>query len=131
MLALLLSATFARGQAAMSEPRVALRGFDPVAYFTENRPVRGMPEFQRDFDGTRYYFASARNRDLFSADPDRYAPQFSGYCSSSVGHGRKNEGDPLVWKIVDGRLYVFGRAGPWVDDPATLVRSHAAWPSLK
>ncbi len=121
----------ARAQGGMSVPRVALQGYDPVAYFTENRPVQGAPEFQRDFDGTRYYFASARNRDLFAADPDRYAPQFSGYCSSSVGHGRRNEGDPQVWKIVGGKLYVFGKAGPWVDDPAALVRSHAAWPSLK
>lgn len=131
LLAVSLLCAAAGAQGPMSEPRVALQGFDPVAYFTESRPVRGSPEFQRDFDGTRYHFASARNRDLFSADPDRYAPQFSGYCSASVGNGRKNEGDPQVWKIVGGKLYVFGKAGPWVDDPAALARSHAAWSSLK
>lgn len=114
-----------------TEPRVALRGYDPVAYFTESRPVQGVPEFHKDWDGARYYFASAKNRDVFGADPERYAPQFSGYCSSSVGQGRKNEGDPLVWKIVDNKLYVFGRSGPWVDDPMALVRSHARWQSVR
>lgn len=117
--------------ASDAAPRLALQGYDPVAYFVENRPVKGSPEFQKDWDGARYHFASAKNRESFAADPDRYAPQFSGYCSASVGYGRKNEGDPLTWKIVEGKLYVFGRPGPWVDDPVTLVRSHAAWPALK
>lgn len=114
-----------------NSPRVALRGYDPVAYFTEGRPVKGTPEFQQDWDGVRYYFASAENRVAFSASPDRYAPQFASYCSASVGHGRKNEGDPLVWRIVEGKLYLFGKPGPWMDDPMTLARSRAAWPSLR
>lgn len=127
----ILCGTALAQSSSSAEPRVALRGYDPVAYFVENRPVQGVPEFHKDWDGARYHFASAKNRDTFSADPERYAPQFSGYCSSSIGHGRKNEGDPMVWKIVENKLYVFGKSGPWVDDPMALVRSHARWPSIR
>ena len=114
-----------------AEPRVALKGYDPVAYFTEHRPMKGVPAHRMDWDGARYQFASAKNRDLFSGDPDRYVPQFSGFCSAALSKGKKIEGDPNVWKIVDGRLYVFSRAGPAVEDPAVLARAHAKWKEMK
>jgi len=114
---------------ASTPPRLILRGYDPVAYFTEQRPVQGLPEYEVVWDGGRYQFSSAKHRDLFRANPDRYAPQFAGYCSSSIGRGVKSEGDPTVWRISGGKLYVFGRQGPWVTDDAVLARSHAAWPA--
>jgi YHS domain-containing protein len=101
------TAAWAQSDAAL---RVVLKGYDPVAYFTEGRPVKGSPQFKFDFDGERYHFASAANRDRFAADPDRYAPQFGGYCTGTMAKGAgRNEGDPEAWIIVDGKLYLFGQ----------------------
>lgn len=90
-------------------PRLVLKGHDPVAYFTDSRPVLGTAAFTHDWDGARYHFSSARNRDTFAADPDRYAPRFGGYCTGSLSHGKYNEGDPNAWIISDGKLYLFGQ----------------------
>jgi hypothetical protein len=90
--------------------RVVLKGYDPVAYFTDSKPVKGDPKYSYDFDDGRYYFASAKHRDIFAGDPDKYAPQFGGYCTGSMSRGVRNEADPDGWIIVDGRLYVFGAA---------------------
>jgi YHS domain-containing protein len=89
--------------------RVALKGHDPVAYFTEGKPVKGDPKFSYDWDDGRYQFVSARNREMFAASPERYAPQFGGYCTGSMSRGVRAEADPAAWIIVDGRLYVFGQ----------------------
>ncbi len=88
-------------------PRVALQGYDPVAYFTDGRPTKGSPEFTASFDDATYWFASDAHRKLFVADPDRYAPQFGGFCAITVSRGAKREPDPQAWTISDGRLYVF------------------------
>ena len=91
--------------------RVILKGYDAVAYFTEGKPVKGDPKFAYDFDDSRYHFASAKHREMFAANPEKYAPQFGGYCTGSMARGVKNEGDPNAWVIRDGRLYVFGNTG--------------------
>lgn len=102
-----IAASFAQGSRA--EPlRVVLKGHDPVAYFTAGRPVKGSPQFSYDWDGSRYYFASSKNRDLFVANPDRYAPSYGGYCTGSMARGVRAEADPEAWVISDGRLFVFG-----------------------
>jgi YHS domain-containing protein len=88
--------------------RVVLKGYDPVAYFTDGKPMKGDARYSYDFDDGRYHFASAQHRDLFKADPDRYMPQFSGYCTGSMARGVRNEGHPEAWVILDGKLYVFG-----------------------
>jgi YHS domain-containing protein len=88
--------------------RVVLKGHDPVAYFTDGKPVKGDPKISYDWDEGRYYFASGKHRDMFTADPERFAPQFGGYCTGSMSRGVRNEGDPDAWIIADGRLYVFG-----------------------
>lgn len=117
--------TFAQGTG--SEPRLILKGYDPVAYFTEQKPVRGTREFQLDFDGARYHFASVRNRSSFNADPDRYVPQFSGLCTAGLSMNKKVDADPTLWKIVDGKLYVFSSAKALEkveQDPSLLTRAH-------
>lgn len=88
--------------------RVVLKGHDPVAYFTDSKPVKGNPNISYDWDEGRYHFASGKHRDMFAADPERYAPQFGGYCTGSMSRGVRNEGDPEAWVIREGRLYVFG-----------------------
>lgn len=115
-------------------PGVALKGHDTVAYFTEKRPVMGMAQNGFEWDGSRYQFSSVKNREAFAANPDRYAPQFGGLCATGLGMGMKTAADPNVWKIVDGKLYVFStvEAKQAVEkDPAMLTRSHQTWKGKK
>lgn len=88
-------------------PRLALKGYDPVAYFTEGRPVLGKEEFEHTWDEVRYRFASDRHMSMFRADPDRYAPQYEGSCAGAMSFGLKIEANPENWLIADGRLFVF------------------------
>jgi len=85
---------------------VAIHGYDTVAYFTEGKPVKGADEFEQVWEDTRWQFASATNRELFKANPERYAPQFGGYCAGGLSAGEYANGDPEVWTIVDGKLYL-------------------------
>src|SRR5688572_8734815 len=87
--AMLSASVFAQAPAA--GPRLVLKGHDPVAYFTEGKPVMGSPQFAHDWDEGRYYFANARHRDMFAGDPERYAPRFGGYCTASMTRGAANE----------------------------------------
>jgi len=105
---------FAATPAAAQNVRVVLKGHDPVAYFTEGKPMKGDAKFSYDLDDERYYFANAKHRALFAAEPEKYAPQFSGYCTGSMARGVRNEGNPDSWVMVDGRLYVFGASDPQV-----------------
>ena len=93
---------------ASKQPRVVLKGHDPVAYFTERKPVKGDPKISYDWDGERYLFASAANRSKFAAKPEQYAPQFGGYCTGTMAQGGRAEADPEAFIISDGKLYVFG-----------------------
>jgi hypothetical protein len=96
---------------AADPPKLAIRGYDPVAYFTEKRPVEGKPEFVFVWDGLRYQFASAAHRGLFAADPDRYAPNYGGNCAGTLSfRAEQVPADPLYWLISDGRLYLFAGA---------------------
>ena|SRR5687768_7602704 len=110
---LVLAAILALGTATAAladNVRVVLKGYDPVAYFTEGKPTKGEAKHAYDWDDGRYYFANARHRAMFAADPEKYAPQFGGYCTGSMSRGVRREGDPEGWTIKDGRLYVFGEA---------------------
>jgi hypothetical protein len=115
--------------------RVALRGYDPVSYFTDGRPVQGDPRFWYEFDDTVYIFAGQEHRTVFVADPDHFAPQFRGYCTLSVSEGEHDEGLPDYWTILDGKLFVFGKPfGPEVfaKDPATITaQARANWAALQ
>jgi YHS domain-containing protein len=94
--------------AAAEEKRLALKGYDPVSYFTEDRPEQGSAEYQTAFDDATYWFKNSEHRAMFVADPDHYAPQFRGYCTVTLSRGSKLEADPEAWAIADGKLYVFG-----------------------
>jgi len=108
--ALLLPVAGCFAQADQSKPvRVVLKGHDPVAYFTEHKPVKGNPSISYDWDGERYLFASAANRSKFAATPERYAPQFGGYCTGTMARGARAEADPAAFIIADGKLYMFGQ----------------------
>ena len=115
------------------EPRVALKGYDAVAYFTDGRPVVGDPQYQYEWDGAIYRFASAQHLALFKAEPYRYLPQFNKWCAASVAKGEKVRGDPEYWLVVDGRLYLFGGAiGPSLmrKDAGMIGRANDNWPKV-
>ncbi|GLQ37415.1 hypothetical protein GCM10007908_10350 [Rhizobium albus] len=113
---------------------VAVGGYDPVAYFTEGRPRRGDPAIALTHEGAVFHFATVENRQAFSADPDRYAPQFGGYCAYAVAEGYTAKGEPEIWDIVDGRLYLNYSRGvqrTWQSDIPGYVRSaQTNWPRL-
>jgi YHS domain-containing protein len=113
VLAALLWLAFAAMPALAAEPALAIGGYDPVAYFTQGGATKGDPRYEYVWDDVRYRFASAENRELFKADPARYAPQFPGLCAISLANGVKFEADPQYWLVSDGKLYLFGKAiGP-------------------
>ena len=85
---------------------VAIKGYDTVAYFTENQAVKGSPEFVHPWGDAKWYFANAEHRDLFASDPERYAPQFGGFCALGMSKERAVAADPEAWTIVDGKLYM-------------------------
>jgi hypothetical protein len=98
--------------AAQEKVPLAIQGYDPVAYFTDGKPARGLPEIAYQWDEHRWLFASAAHRELFKADPARYAPQFGNYCAMALAKGEIVVADPENWLISDGRLYVFGKPAP-------------------
>ncbi len=113
----------------------ALKGYDPVAYFKESRPVKGQDEFRHDWLGAKWYFASATNRDEFARNPEKYAPQFGGYCAWAVANGYTANIDPEAWRIVDGKLYLNYSKDvqkKWeADIPGFIKKGNENWPKLK
>jgi YHS domain-containing protein len=93
---------------AMQKATLGIKGYDPVAYFTDKRPVIGDPQYRHEWDGVTYQFASARHLEMFKTDPDRYLPQYNSLCAASLAKGVVYEGNPEHWLVVDGRLYLFG-----------------------
>lgn len=118
---------------------VAIMGYDPVAYFTEGRPMKGSEKFAYEWLGTPWHFANAKHRDMFAADPTKYAPQYGGYCTLGVGldgHAAENIDPERAWRIIDGKLY-FVYDPTYVeelDGPARgewLANAEANWPSVQ
>jgi hypothetical protein len=98
---------------AAEEVPLAIKGYDPVAYFTDGKPTHGLPDIEYEWDEHRYRFASAEHRELFKADPVHYAPQFGNYCAMALVKGEIVVANPENWLISDGKLYVFGKAAPF------------------
>jgi YHS domain-containing protein len=136
MLASVVALLVAGSSACAQTPddRLALRGYDPVAYFTDKRPVRGSPKYQEEWDGAVYRFASAEHRQAFKADPDRYLPQYNSWCAASVAKGEKVRANPEYWLVLDGKLYLFGKSiGPRLmqANPAGMKQdADVNWPKV-
>jgi YHS domain-containing protein len=114
--------------------RVAVGGYDPVAYFTDGRPVRGTTEHRMTYRGYEYRFSSAGHLAAFRANPTRYLPQFGGYCAWAVSQGYTASADPTNWRIVDGKLYLNYNdevQRRWEQDiPGHIRRANANWPGV-
>lgn len=85
---------------------LAIGGYDPVSYFTSGQPTKGDFQITTEHDGAVYRFANEENKRRFRANPERYSPQYGGYCAYGVSYGKKFSADPTVWKIADGRLFL-------------------------
>jgi YHS domain-containing protein len=118
-----------------NEQGIALHGYDPVAYFTVGAPTKGNASFTAKYEGASYFFASAENLKKFKANPAAFAPQFGGFCAMGVALEKKLDGDPAVWKIVDGKLYLNVNADVSVawqrDIPGNLEKANDFWPEIK
>lgn len=118
-----------------SAARLGLKGYDPVAYFTLGVATPGVADHELIWDGVRYRFANAQHRDLFRADPDKYAPQFGGQCAMNMANGNLRESDPTIWTISNGHLYVFASAAGSErfrqDSGANATKANGNWQTLK
>ena len=130
------AAAWAAGKPAINTSRsdLALRGYDTVAYWSEGKPVQGVTTFEYRWMNAVWRFASAVHRDQFSKEPERYAPQFGGYCAYAVSQGHTADGDPNVWRIVDGHLYLNYSARVkklWEQDvPGNIAKGRQNWPAV-
>lgn len=104
---------------------VAIKGYDPVAYFTKGRAIPGKKEFKYTWQDAQWRFSSADNRDLFASAPERYAPQYGGFCANAMTAGQVAGVDPEAWKIVNGKLYLgYSKASmtKWDEKPMAAVK---------
>jgi YHS domain-containing protein len=113
---------------------VALRGFDPVAYVESETPIRGVATHRAIHKGSTFLFASDANRRKFTAAPEKYAPQFGGYCALGTANGYKVPTQPDAFRVVDGKLYLnYDRRvlDIWKKDiPGNIARADANWPEV-
>lgn len=112
----------------------AAGGYDVTAYFSENKAVEGSKKYSTEYNGARWLFASQENLDRFLADPEKYAPQYGGYCAWAAAQGQTAKGDPEHWSIHDGKLYLNYDAEikqQWLSDKVNLIsEADKHWPTL-
>ena len=112
----------------------AVGGYDTVAYFTKGRPVKGSSKYSVKWRGATWLFSNRENLEKFKASPTAYAPQYGGYCAYGVSQNAAVKGDPLLWKIVDGKLYLNINkqvVNIWTKDiPGYISKANARWPDV-
>ena len=117
-----------------SPNKLAIEGYDPVAYFTEGKAVNGFPEFHHVWMGATWQFSNDRHQELFMKDPENYSPQYGGYCAYGISLGKIFGGDPEIWTIVEGKLYLNLNqeiAKIWKQDiQGYIKKADIRWPKL-
>ncbi len=113
---------------------LAISGYDSVAYFTEGKPVEGNDKFSLNYKGAQWQFSSQANLEAFTLAPDKYAPQYGGYCAWAVAHDNTAKGEPDQWYIHEGKLYLNYNADireKWLKDKEALIkRANVNWPTV-
>jgi len=113
----------------------AIRGYDPVAYFTESKPVEGKETFIYNWKGADWYFSSKKNLDMFIANPEKYAPQYGGYCAYGLSNGYKASIDEEAWTIENGKLYLnysLSVRDKWnINRKERIAQADKNWPAVK
>jgi YHS domain-containing protein len=123
-----------RGLVESGKP-LAVHSYDVVAYFTSGRPTVGSSAYEEVYEGATYRFASAENQKAFRGNPEKFAPQFGGYCAFGAAHGKKFDGDPQSWKVVNDKLYL--NLNPDVqkkfeqDVPGFITKAEKQWPKIQ
>jgi len=135
-----VATTFAAAPAVAGKPEVfapggkAIRGYDPVAYFTQGKPVKGDPRHTYNWKGATWYFSSADHLDMFKGNPTRYAPQYGGYCAYGIAQGYVVKIEVDQWAILDGKLYLnYSRSvqSRWKKDPKGYIQTaDKKWPDI-
>ena len=114
---------------------LAIKGYDPISYFTKLTPEVGNANYTATYKGGIYRFTSEENRDLFKGNPAKYAPQFGGYCAFGVSMDKKFDTDPLAWKIVENKLYLNLNKDvqkKWLTDVSGyVINANEAWGDIK
>ena len=114
---------------------IAIQGYDAVAYHTEGRAVKGTADFAHAWEGARWHFASAANRDRFAANPEQYAPEHGGYCNMAMAKDQVKAGDPNAWAVIDGKLRLYastkGRYNFQKNTPANVGLAARNWQNLQ
>lgn len=117
-----------------TKDNLALSGYDAVSYFKDGKPVVGKPAFRYKWMEAVWRFSSAENRDAFAKEPERYAPQYGGYCAFGTSQGHLVPGDPQAWKVVDDKLYLNYNKDVqkyWLQDiPGNIQKADDNWPKL-
>jgi len=136
LVALLLVCSSHAGQSLnIDEDGIALRGYDPVSYHLSGEPLQGSSRYSAVYSAARFLFDSSENRERFLASPERYVPAYGGFCSYGVRVGKKFDGDPLVWRLVGGRLYLqldHGTQRVWIKDmQKNITVADKLWPSVQ
>ena len=120
--------------AVFTDEGVAIRGYDPVAYFTRSAPFAGDAAYSADYNGATWLFASPENQAMFEAQPGAFAPQYGGYCAYAVSKRGIATTSPDAWIIVDDKLYLnFNKVvrGIWSNDiPGNIAKADANWPRV-
>jgi YHS domain-containing protein len=113
---------------------VAIKGYDPVAYFEMAKPVKGSDSFRASHEGATYRFVSKRHLTLFKSDPQKYVPAYGGYCAFGMRYGQTSEVDPTAWTVVDGKLYLQynqGTQAVWRKKPQEYITiANQLWKKL-
>ena len=108
-----------------------LFGYDVVNYFTDNTHKKGDPAIKSVYKGVTFRFASAEHKKLFDAAPEKYIPQFGGYCTNGIVYGIPWGGDANTWEMIDGKLYIFGGSGShdafMLDVPKNMALANKYW----
>lgn len=133
---LVLSAlSFAAAENDLNKNDVAISGYDAVSYFTEQKAKKGKAKYSAVYNDAIYHFSSASNRDSFRQTPEKYAPQYGGYCAFGVTKHRKFSADPQAWRVVDGKLYLNLNKNVqkiWLEDvPGNIETAQQVWPEIK
>ena len=137
LLLLLVSCGFGEVSEVYNEDGIAINGYDPVAYFTESKPIPGFDEFTFQWNSATWKFSSSENLKTFRSNPEKYSPQFGGYCAygMSNGEGYKATTNPEAWTIVGGKLYLnysLKVKEKWLENKSERIEwASKNWPTVK
>jgi len=135
ILFLLSLSSFAQTNEVFSTDSGAIKGYDPVAFFVDSKAVKGSKEFTHEWNGATWHFVSKNNKDLFVVNPEKYAPQYGGYCAYGTAGGHKAPTETDTWTIVDNKLYFNYNQKVktlWNKDQAGLIKkADEQWPKIK